>query len=171
MDDYIDQPKRRLADFLIFFVMLVGVTVFFVFNALSDVDAGVVEKTKYYKYPSGLAADGYDVVAYFEEAKAVKGKQAFETNLDGQLWHFSSLENRERFLSEPSSYLPKYGGHCAYAVAQDNGYLAYGDPKAWSIRDGVLYFNYNKNIRNAWLSNADAFIATSEKNWPILNSQ
>lgn len=156
--------QNKIFAFLLMSIALIGGLVFFTVNALSDVDPDEVNNIRFYQYKSGVGADGYDVVAYFEESRAVAGKQVFETNLGGMPWHFTSLENRQKFLVDPLRYLPRYGGHCAYAVAQ--GYLAYGDPKAWSIHDESLYFNYNKNIRNSWLANAEAFIKSSKENWP-----
>ena len=37
-------------------------------------------------------------------------------------------------------YKPKYGGHCAYAMSRDKGYLATTVPDAWSIVDDVSIF-------------------------------
>lgn len=122
---------------------------------------------KFFEYKSGVAADGYDVVAYFNEARAKKGIVAHKTEWGGAVWHFSSAKNLKTFLKDPSRYIPEYGGHCAYGVAQ--GYLVRGDPLAWSIRSDKLYLNYSRGVRTAWLAAAADFIADAAKEWPKLN--
>lgn len=134
--------------------------------AESAADSATVQ-IKFYQYTNGLGAEGYDVVAYFEEDAAVPGAPAYQENFGGMKWQFASAKNRDKFLANPEKYLPRYGGHCAYGVA--SGYLVRGDPQAWSIRNGVLYLNYSKSIRRAWQANDKKFIARSEKNWPGLN--
>ena len=124
---------------------------------------------KFYQYDNGLGAAGYDVVAYFEESDALLGVPAYQENFGGMMWRFASAENRDKFLADAAKYLPRYGGYCAYGAAL--GSLAYGDPEVWSIRDGVLYFNYNEPTRRAWLANDEEFIRESEKNWPALSQR
>ena len=130
--------------------------------ALSAEDA----PTRFYRYASGLGADGYDVVSYFTDSRAVEGDAEFTAEYAGKTWRFSSSSNRDAFAADPARYAPHYGGHCAYGVAQ--GYLVFGDPKAWSVHDGVLYFNYNIPTRDRWLSRRGQYIAESERAWPKL---
>ena len=68
----------------------------------------------------------------------------------------------------PEQYAPKYGGYCAYAVAQNS--TAKIDPEAWKIVDGKLYLNYSKGIQKTWEGDQAAFIVAADKNWPgVLN--
>lgn len=158
---------KRFLFLLLSASLLLSILGVFVVNALSDLDEKTSAQIKFYSYANGIGAGGYDVVAYFTANQAIRGTDRYEVNFAGMRWHFSSEENRDEFITEPGRYLPQYGGHCAYGVAQ--AYLVRGDPQAWSTRDGKLYFNYNKNIRNAWLADADNFIRHSENNWPQLN--
>ena len=139
-------------------------------NAMSsggETDTAAGSRIKFYGYPSGAGAGGYDVVAYFSEAKAQKGSAAHRAEWGGETWHFASPENRDEFLRNPAQYIPQYGGHCAYGVAQ--GYLVRGDPQAWSVRGDKLYLNYNSSIRVAWLAAAEQFIADAVPSWKKLN--
>jgi len=120
----------------------------------------------YTSYFSNVAAGGYDVTAYFTEAKPVKGKKAFKTEYMGVDWHFSSRENLDKFTGNPDKYAPQYGGYCAWAVAQ--GDTASGDPLQWTVHDGKLYLNYNKKINNRWRADMEKFIADGDKNWPAV---
>lgn len=115
---------------------------------------------------AGTGAGGYDVVAYMAEGKARKGEAAITAKHDGVAYRFVSEANRSTFLTEPERYLPRYGGHCAWAVA--NGYTAKGDPEAWSVVDGRLYLNYSKSIRGRWAKDVPGNIAKGDAQWPAL---
>lgn len=115
---------------------------------------------------SGKAADGYDVVAYFEDGKAVRGSNEYTITYKGVDWYFSSVDHLALFKANPGKYAPQYGGYCAWAVA--NGYTAKGDPLQWTIRHGKLYLNYNESIKNKWLADVDRLIKKADENWPVV---
>ena len=119
-----------------------------------------------YEFESGLGADGYDVVAYFTEEDAVKGKRRFQTEYLGKSWRFSSADNLITFQQDPEHYLPQFGGHCAFGASR--GYLVQGSPQAWTVHKGKLYFNYNKGVRLKWSRNTDGYIRTARGHWPTL---
>ena len=54
------------------------------------------------------AIDGYDVVAYFTQSKAVRGAPDITHEFGGASWHFSSDEHRKLFAASPEQYLPRY---------------------------------------------------------------
>jgi len=60
---------------------------------------------------SGVAVKGYDPVAYFTEAKPVKGKAKFEYRWQGAKWRFSRAKHLELFKATPEKYAPQYGGY------------------------------------------------------------
>ncbi len=60
---------------------------------------------------SGVAVKGYDPVAYFTEAKPIKGKTQFEYRWQGVKWRFSSAQNLALFKAMPEKYAPQYGGY------------------------------------------------------------
>ncbi|MFP6699344.1 MAG: YHS domain-containing (seleno)protein [Alphaproteobacteria bacterium] len=116
----------------------------------------------------GKAIAGYDPVAYHTMGKPVEGNGDFTTKWMGAKWYFASARNRDKFAAMPEQYAPKYGGYCAYAVAQNS--TAKIDPEAWKIVDGKLYLNYSKGIQKTWEGNQAAFITAADKNWPgVLN--
>ena len=63
-----------------------------------------------------LVGNGYDLESYFSENKPVKGKSSISSQYQGLLLYFSSQENKDLFINDPTRYLPKYGGWCAYAI-------------------------------------------------------
>jgi hypothetical protein len=60
---------------------------------------------------SGVALKGYDAVAYFIEARAVKGESKFSYTWNNAKWYFVSTENRDRFAADPGHFAPQYGGY------------------------------------------------------------
>ena len=114
----------------------------------------------------GIAIDGSDVVAYFDENGPVAGDPMITTNYMGATWRFVSEENRAKFEADPMAYAPQYGGYCAYAVSQ--GYTASTAPEAWSIVDGKLYLNFSTGVRRRWLQDVPGHIAAADANWPAV---
>ena len=89
----------------------------------------------------GVAIDGFDPVAYFDEGKAVKGVEIHSCEYLNRTWHFSSAENRDKFLSNPEKFSPQYGGFCAHSLS--NNKLIESNPEAFTIRDDKLYLYVN----------------------------
>lgn len=114
----------------------------------------------------GVAMEGYDPVAYFIDGHATVGEDGIQLEWDGTVWHFASTENRELFRESPLRYAPQYGGYCAYAASK--GSLANGDPEAWTIRDGKLYLNYSRAVRDTWRKEAARYIRQADAQWPKL---
>lgn len=117
----------------------------------------------------GVALRGHDPVAYFKENRPLKGKPEFQLELQGSVFHFVSAANRDAFAADPASYAPQYGGFCAFGIA--SGYKAAIDPAAFSIVDGKLYLNYNRDVQKLWSADVPGFIARADRNWPAAKSQ
>ncbi len=116
-----------------------------------------------------MAIKGYDPVAYFTEQRPVAGNPSFEYLWNGATWRFASAEHRDLFQSDPEKYSPKYGGYCAYAVSQ--GKIADIDPEAWTVFEGRLYLNLNKDVQRLWERSKDDYILKADENWPRLLGQ
>lgn len=132
--------------------------------ALAATGTAFAGSASIYTDGSGAAASGYDVVAYFTEQRPVDGSDAYTAQYEGATWRFSSAENRDLFIAQPTRYAPQYGGYCAYAVAK--GATASTVPEAWKIVDGKLYLNYSTGIKSRWEGQQSEFIATADRNWP-----
>ena len=128
--------------------------------------SSVINAAPIYKTKAGIAINGYDPIGYFEQSEPVKGSGAHALVHDGATWLFSSAENLAKFSEDPDRYKPKYGGHCAYAMSRDKGYLATTVPDAWSIVDGVLYLNYSLGVKDKWDKQQKKFISAANDNWP-----
>lgn len=114
----------------------------------------------------GIAIKGYDPVGYLTERRPLKGSPDFEYVYNGARWRFAGESNRKLFVNDPGKYMPKYGGYCAYAVSQNK--IADIDPDAWTVFDGKLYLNLNKDVRNLWEKDMQKYIEMADKNWPQL---
>jgi YHS domain-containing protein len=112
----------------------------------------------------GTALGGYDPVAYFTAGRPVLGQADISAQHDGATYLFATEANRARFLADPATYLPQYGGWCAYGMAR--GYKAVVDPRAFAIVEGRLYLNYNAAIQALWRLNTSAEVARADANWP-----
>jgi YHS domain-containing protein len=119
---------------------------------------------RFYQTDAGVAIDGTDPVSYFRQGKPISGRADFSYSWMGATWRFSSEENRDLFMKNPQQYAPRYGGFCAYAVA--NGYTAPTVPDAWQIVDGKLYLNFSRGVHRTWQRDVLANIQRAEKNWP-----
>jgi len=123
-----------------------------------------------YNTKKGFVAEGYDVVAYFDN-QAIEGKKEFATTYDDVNFKFSSEKNRNTFINNPEKYIPQYGGYCAYAVAV-NAKKVNINPKTFEIRDGKLYLFYNSwgnNTLKTWKKNNVKGLQTkADKNWEVI---
>jgi YHS domain-containing protein len=133
-------------------------------GALQDDSASAKSPPVFAGLIKGVAVGGYDPVAYFTQGKPVKGSEQITLEHMGATWRFASEANRDAFKAEPEKYSPRYGGYCAYATAK--GYTAKGDPEAWSLYEGKLYLNYDKNVRTLWDKDKAGYVKQADSNWP-----
>lgn len=115
---------------------------------------------------SDVALGGFDPVAYFTDGKPVEGSRQFTYTWKGATWQFASQANHDAFSATPERYAPQYGGHCAWAAAQN--YVAPGDPHHWRIVGGKLYVNYNAKAQSTWERDIPGHIKAGDANWPGL---
>lgn len=114
----------------------------------------------------GLALQGYDPVAYFQEGKPVIGDAAVITVWQGATYRFASTQNRDAFVAAPERYAPQFGGYCAYAVSI--GTTANGDPHQWAIVNERLYLNNNALAMALWNRDRPGNIQSGDTNWPLI---
>ena len=112
----------------------------------------------------GVAIHGTDPVGYFREGRPVQGDPAIAAEWKGAEWHFATAENRDAFLADPEAFAPKYGGFCAWAVAE-KGELYSTQPENWAIVDGQLYLNFNDDVQERWEKDVPYFIVEGDRRW------
>lgn len=112
----------------------------------------------------GVAVHGFDVVAYFTVGRPVRGEPSHAVKWDGALWYFDSEDHRTAFEMNPRSYCPRYGGYCAYSMAQ--GYVRPTDPDAWTVDNGRLFLNVSTQVRDLWRQDIPGYVRKADSHWP-----
>lgn len=116
-----------------------------------------------------MAMDGFDVVAYFKQSKAVKGNAQFKVDYKGNSWMFSSAQNAAAFQQSPADFEPQFNGWCAYGVSE--GYGAEVDfVNGWSVLEGKLYLNWNAEVRKDFLDELIKRKANAYENWSTVHT-
>jgi YHS domain-containing protein len=121
----------------------------------------------HFNLENGLAVQGYDVVAYFKSAKALKGNSDFSLIYNGIRYQFASAENKESFRKDPLNYEPQFGGWCAYAMGS-SGEKVEVDPETFKIVNSKLYLFYNQYFNNTlkdWNKNEATLKIKAEQHW------
>jgi hypothetical protein len=113
---------------------------------------------------TGLAISGFDPVAYFTDGKAEFGRPDLELSLDGVVWRFRNVGNRDAFVGHPEVYAPRFGGHDPVAIAR--GASVAGHPMFWAVTGGRLYLFYSDSARVAFVADPGRIIEAAERKWP-----
>lgn len=121
------------------------------------------KSAKHVNTENGIAIQGYDPVAYFENSKAIKGNKEVTATFQDATYYFSTENNKTLFLKNPTQYIPQFGGYCAYGMSE--GYEAPIKPEAFTIVDNKLYLNYNLKVKETWLKDQTNRIQKANDNW------
>lgn len=115
----------------------------------------------------GWALGGHDPVGSARAGQAVPGRSDISTMWRGEVWHFTSEENRARFEADPRAYLPAFDGMCPVALSE--GRREPGDPRHFAVIGGVLYL-LRSGAAEQELRRAPAeVLERARANWARLN--
>ena len=127
-----------------------------------------------YKNEQGVVVDGYDVVSYFNEDRAVRGSKELSVEHEGATFYFSSQENRELFKASPGRYMPQFDGYCAFGVAAHKMRVP-SDQRTFKIYNGSLLLFFNDlhegqpvNTKVMWNANERQLYEDATQAWPTL---
>lgn len=127
---------------------------------------------KHLNIEDGIALSGYDPVSYFVASEPKLGDKKISLKFQGAIYLFSSQKNKDTFLKSPTTYLPQYGGWCAFAMG-DYGEKVEVNPKTFKIIDGKLYMFYNSLLNNtlkSWNKNEKKLKTQADKNWKAITN-
>ena len=113
-----------------------------------------------------VALSGYDPVSYFTDGHPEQGSEEFSAAFDDAIYWFKNAEHQAKFLTDPDSYAPQYGGYCAISMSQ--GKKAEPDPQAWTISDGKLYVFRSPVGVSMFNAQAAAIVGEASNHWPEL---
>jgi YHS domain-containing protein len=117
----------------------------------------------------GLAAGGYDVVAYFTDGKPTLGSADFTATHAGATYRFASAAHRDTFMQDPAKYAPQFGGFCT--VGASFGKKVDIDPMQWGVLDGKLYLNSGAQAQSLWLKDEAGTAAKAAAAWPAIKDK
>lgn len=86
-------------------------------------------------------------------------------------FYFASEANRNVFQTDPARYAPRFGGFCAYGIADESFWTKStlgpeANPDIWRVvDDALLVFMYCTPEAKFMLSNSSAQLDRAEKIW------
>lgn len=89
---------------------------------------------------SGVALDGFDPTSY-HTGIPVTGSDKITLKHEGAIYYFSSKKNLTLFQEKPETFVPAFGGWCAWAML--DGQKVKVDPRRFKIVNGKTYLFYN----------------------------
>ncbi len=98
---------------------------------------------------TALGLDGYDPLTFFEGDAPRRGQFECKTKMHGKTYLFLNAENRGRFQRNPASFLPQFGGFCAFACGLYGG-LVPGSTEFRRVLSGKLYLFSGPRSLWAW---------------------
>ncbi|HUB11284.1 MAG TPA: YHS domain-containing (seleno)protein [Acetobacteraceae bacterium] len=116
-----------------------------------------------------LAIQGYDPVAYFTDAKPVRGRPETTYDWDGYRYRFATDQHRQLFQADPARYAPQFANLCAMALTR--GDFVEANPAYWLISDGKLYLFGKPNGPALFRQGLTQHIAQAKQNEPHILSR
>lgn len=111
-----------------------------------------------------LGLHGIDAVSMFAGGAPQVGDAVHTSTVDGVDYYFATSASQQAFDADPSAYLPRFGGFCAFGVSL--GKKLDGDVRYADIVDGKLYLFVNAAIFAKYLENKEAVLAQAAEQWP-----
>lgn len=115
---------------------------------------------------TGLAIEGFDPVAYFADARPVRGLPEFEASDSGAVWRFRNASNRDAFVTHPNIYGPQFGGYDPIDLAR--GVTFAGSPRFWLVSGQRLYLFGREQSRDTFAADPKQFLDEANDRWPEL---
>jgi YHS domain-containing protein len=112
----------------------------------------------------GVALRGKDTVRLAGGLGVTDGLATFTHVHDGVAYYFASQQAKDKFVANPSAYMPQYGGYCAFGVAI--GKKLDANPRLADIVDGKLYLFLNEFAFSKYREDVAGTLARAERNWP-----
>jgi YHS domain-containing protein len=102
-------------------------------------------------YTLSLGLSGYSPVSYIERNRAEPGSPKHAAEHQGITYFFTSNQQRDMFIKDPTRYLPAFGGYCAFGCSVESKFIP--DPTSFKIIDGRTHLflkNSEVDARKLW---------------------
>ncbi len=132
---------------------------------------------------TSAAMGGADLVEYFNQHESGKDYTTFPGQLGdstitatyaGYTFNFISTNNQEKFISNPTFYIPQNGGFCSMAISAEFCPLfswdaaclgPNGELSSWEIIDNKLYFFLDETAKNIFDVDRNNLIEIAATRW------
>jgi len=111
-----------------------------------------------------LGMHGFDPVSVIDTDSPEIGNAVFTAAHDGVDYYFATKAAQQLFEEEPATFLPQFGGFCAYGVYA--GKKLDGDVRFADVVDGKLYLFVNAAAFEKYLANRDEVLRVAYDKWP-----
>ncbi len=112
---------------------------------------------------SRVMLKGHDVVAYFTQGKHALGLPQHTSVYQDVSFRFASADHKAMFDSNPTRFLPQYGGYCTNGIVY--GIPWGGDADTWQMIDGKLYIFGGQGSKDGFMVDVPGNIKLAEKYW------
>ena len=116
---------------------------------------------------TNVALEGYDPVAFFTVGEATKGSPGVQAEHNGAVYFFADEANKATFLADPESFLPAYGGYCAFGASKN--LLLPVDIQTWEIIDGKLILQYSDGAKETFSQDVEGYLEKADEYWNSIN--
>ncbi|CAN5712192.1 hypothetical protein BH11MYX1_BH11MYX1_39700 [soil metagenome] len=115
---------------------------------------------------AGVALHHHDAVAYVTDHAVVEGTTTFVSTHGGATYWFASAEHKSAFDADTAKFIPRFGGYCAFAAAQNR--LSDVEPDQYELHEGHLLLFTNPSFHAQFDKDPDGNLAAADQNWPGL---
>ena len=132
---------------------------------------------------SVAASGGADFVKYYEVYRYQSSEEStagelfdstYSYEYEGTTFNFESAENKAKFMTDPSKYIPAYGGFCTFGITMEYcGFLAWdatclgpsGDLTLFEYHNDKLYLFYSTSGQAIFRVDPDTAISLGDSRW------
>jgi YHS domain-containing protein len=114
----------------------------------------------------GVALRHHDAVGYVNDQAVVEGRSTFVSTHGGATYWFASAAHKASFDADPATFVPRFGGYCAFAAAQNR--LSDVDPDQYEIQAGHLLLFASASFHAQFDKDPSANLIAADENWPGL---
>lgn len=139
---------------------------------MASANAFAQSKAEFNIDDSKIALAGYSPVSYVDLNLAQRGDKDQMVEHQGVKYFFVDAKQKQKFQSNPSRYLPQFGGYCATGIAVGAKFRT--DPNKFLVQNGKLYLFLNSievDAKQLWMADQKGMSKKAEANWPKLKKK